>query len=70
MATTSPARPLAQAQRSAEEVFEGRRWWALIVLCAAQFIVIVDTSIVAIALPAIQSDLNISSSNLQWVLNA
>lgn len=70
MATTSPARPLAQAQRSAAEVFEGRRWWALIVLCAAQFIVIVDTSIVAIALPTIQNDLNISSSSLQWVFNA
>lgn len=69
MATTSPARPIAQ-QRSAAEVLEGRRWWALLVLCAAQFIVIVDTSIVAIALPAIQSDLSISSSNLQWVFNA
>jgi len=47
-----------------------RRWWALAVLCAAQFIVIVDTSIVAIALPAIQRDLDISSTNLQWVFNA
>lgn len=70
MATTSPARPLAKVQRSATDVFESRRWWALIVLCAAQFIVIVDTSIVAIALPAIQSDLGISSSSLQWVFNA
>ncbi len=70
MATTSPARPLAQPQPTAAEVFESRRWWGLVVLCAAQFLVIVDTSIVAIALPAIQSDLSISSSNLQWVFNA
>ena len=31
-----------------------RRWWALFLLCAAQFIVILDTSIIGIALPAIQ----------------
>ncbi|MCC6960585.1 MAG: MFS transporter [Dehalococcoidia bacterium] len=69
MTSTSPARPFSTA-RSSVDVLHARRWWALVVLCAAQFIVIVDTSIVAIALPAIQSDLQISSTDLQWVFNA
>ena len=47
-----------------------RRWWALFLLCAAQFIVILDTSIIAIALPDMQRGLDISPSNLQWVFNA
>lgn len=47
-----------------------RRWWALFLLCAAQFIVIMDTSIIGVALPAMQDDLGISQANLQWVFNA
>src|SRR5688572_19978426 len=57
-------------RRPTAGVLEQRRWLALLVICAAQFIVIVDTSIVAIALPAIQRDLSIASSDLQWVFNA
>lgn len=47
-----------------------RRWWALLLLSAAQFIVILDTSIIGVALPAIQKALGFSPSNLQWVFNA
>ncbi len=47
-----------------------RRWWALFLLCAAQFIVILDTSIVGVALPFIQRALGLSQANLQWVFNA
>ncbi len=47
-----------------------RRWWALFLLSAAQFIVILDTSIIGVALPAIQTDLHFSASNLQWIFNA
>ena len=47
-----------------------RRWLALAILCVAQFIVILDTSIVGVALPAIQEALGISQSGLQWVFNA
>ncbi len=47
-----------------------RRWWALFLLCAAQFIVILDTSIVGVALPFIQRALGMSQANLQWVFNA
>jgi len=47
-----------------------RRWWALALLSLAQFIVILDTSIVGVALPAIQEALGVSQSGLQWVFNA
>jgi EmrB/QacA subfamily drug resistance transporter len=47
-----------------------KRWWALALLCAAQFIVILDTSIIGVALPAIQHELSYSQSGLQWVFNA
>ncbi|WP_339696518.1 MFS transporter [uncultured Roseivirga sp.] len=47
-----------------------KRWMALTVLCAAQFMVIMDTSIIGVALPAIQSALNYTPSELQWIFNA
>ena len=47
-----------------------RRWCALALLCAAQFIVILDTSIIGIALPAIQSSLGFSAEGLSWIFNA
>ena len=46
------------------------RWIALFVLCVAQFIVIMDTSIIGVALPAIKADLGYTQSGLQWVFNA
>ena len=39
-------------------------------LCAAQFIVILDTSIIGVALPAMQTDLGFSASGLSWIFNA
>lgn len=47
-----------------------KRWTALAVICTAQFMVIMDTSIIGVALPAIQKDLGYSSSGLQWIFNA
>ena len=47
-----------------------RRWTALILLCFAQFIVVLDGSIVNVALPSIGEALNFSESNLAWVVNA
>lgn len=47
-----------------------RRWWALFLLATAQFIVILDTSIIGVALPSIQRALGFSPSDLQWVFNA
>ena len=47
-----------------------RRWWALALVSLAQFLVILDTSIIGIALPDIQRALGFSESSLQWVFNA
>ncbi|SFI62765.1 drug resistance transporter, EmrB/QacA subfamily [Streptosporangium canum] len=47
-----------------------RRWQALVVLAAAQFMVIMDTSIIGVALPDMQRDLGFSQGDLQWVFNA
>jgi EmrB/QacA subfamily drug resistance transporter len=47
-----------------------RRWWALVVLAFAQFIAIMDTSIIGVALPDIQGALGFSAEGLSWVFNA
>ena len=47
-----------------------KRWSALFLLCTAQFIVIMDTSIIGVALRAIKADLGYSQSGLQWIFNA
>ena len=47
-----------------------RRWTALILLCVAQFIVVLDASIVNVALPSIGKGLHFSEQDLPWVVNA
>ena len=47
-----------------------RRWFALALIAAAQFMVIMDTSIIGVALPQMQADLGFSQENLSWVFNA
>jgi EmrB/QacA subfamily drug resistance transporter len=46
------------------------RWWALVVLAAAQLMIILDASIVNIALPSAQADLGISNADRQWMVTA
>jgi EmrB/QacA subfamily drug resistance transporter len=47
-----------------------RKWFALALLCAVQFMVVLDVAIVNVALPSIQLDLGFSQENLQWVISA
>src|SRR3954451_19572460 len=49
---------------------QDRRWLALALLCVAQFVVVLDASIVNVALPTIGEALHFSESNLPWVVNA
>src|SRR5205809_6530801 len=49
---------------------QNRRWAALALIVAAQFMVILDIAIVNVALPAIKSDLGFSQESLQWVITA
>ncbi len=49
---------------------ERTKWFALALLCAVQFMVVLDIAIVNVALPSIQTDLHFSQENLQWVISA
>jgi EmrB/QacA subfamily drug resistance transporter len=51
-------------------VTERRRWIALYVLCVGVLMIVLDATVVNVALPAIQSDLGFSQSGLAWVINA
>src|SRR6184192_3264353 len=46
------------------------RWLALLVLCSGLLMIVLDQTIVNVALPSIQSDLGFSQSSLAWVINA
>src|SRR5215213_3193948 len=50
--------------------FGEKRWLALILLCSAQFVVVLDASIVNVALPSIGEALDFSQESLPWVVNA
>src|SRR5437588_12681995 len=62
--TQTPAKvpQIASTQRS--------RWIALVVLCVGALMIILDMTIVNVALPSIQRDLHFTQSNLAWVVNA
>ncbi|HZP85311.1 MAG TPA: MFS transporter [Burkholderiales bacterium] len=47
-----------------------RRWWALYVLCAGVLMIVLDTTIVNVALPSIREDLRFTETSLVWVVNA
>jgi EmrB/QacA subfamily drug resistance transporter len=59
-----------EAAVAARAVPDPKRWWALGLLCSAFFMVILDVSIVNVALPSIQQDLHFAQGDLQWVLSA
>jgi EmrB/QacA subfamily drug resistance transporter len=55
---------------TAETMNDRKRWIALYVLCAGVLMIVIDATIVNVALPSIQDDLGFSQSNLAWVVNA
>jgi EmrB/QacA subfamily drug resistance transporter len=52
------------------DVNDRSRWLALVVLCAGALMIVLDATVVNVALPSIQSDLGFSQSGLAWVVNA
>jgi EmrB/QacA subfamily drug resistance transporter len=60
-ATTPPA---------AQTLDDRQRWIALVVLCVGMLMIVLDTTVVNVALPSIQEDLGFSASGLAWVVNA
>src|SRR5918911_1819817 len=57
-------------ERALETTTDRRRWLALAVIVAAQFMVVLDVAIVNVALPSIRTDLHFSQESLQWVITA
>ena len=58
------------ASAATASTIDRRRWIALVVVCLGQLMIIIDTTIVNVALPFIQQDLRFSQANLTWVVNA
>src|SRR5881227_3995881 len=52
------------------EMTDRNRWIALYVLCIGMLMIVLDVTVVNVALPSIQSDLGFSQSSLAWVVNA
>jgi EmrB/QacA subfamily drug resistance transporter len=69
---TSGARATTAAPGAgvADTASERRRWLALYVLCLGMLMIVLDVTIVNVALPSIQEDLHFSTSSLAWVVNA
>jgi EmrB/QacA subfamily drug resistance transporter len=65
MESPAPVAPGAPAP-----ALDPRRWWALALLCGAFLMVLLDSTIVIVALPSIQAELGFSARGLQWVLSA
>ena len=53
-----------------EQMTDRNRWIALYVLCAGMLMIVLDVTVVNVALPSIQNDLGFSQSSLAWVVNA
>ena len=49
---------------------DNRRWWTLGAMCFALFMIMLDNTVVNVALPSIQRDLDVSISSLEWTVNA
>ena len=60
----------AQPVDSGSQQGVARRWWTLIAVCAATFMLLVDVTIVQVALPSIERHLSASFTDLQWVIDA
>jgi EmrB/QacA subfamily drug resistance transporter len=58
------------APRAGHSGFHVNPWLVLTIVCMAQFMVILDATIVNVALPSIQADLDMSDADLQWIVNA
>src|SRR4026207_2223869 len=49
---------------------ENRKWWTLVAVAVGLFMIMLDNTVVNVALPSIQQDLGIGISELEWVVNA
>src|SRR6516162_6564963 len=66
--SAAPAAALAPFDRTSRSYMQ--RWWILAVLCLSLLVIVVDNSILNIALPTLQKDLGATTSQLQWIVDA
>jgi len=66
----TPTPAPSPAAQNADRTTGSNRWLVLVIACLAQFMVVLDATVVNVALPSIQRGLHFSPSSLQWVVNA
>jgi EmrB/QacA subfamily drug resistance transporter len=59
-----------EAMRASLSTAENRKWWTLVAVSFGLFMIMLDNTVVNVALPSIREDLGISISELEWVVNA
>lgn len=69
-ASGRPAAPSARHTWPESVTSDRSRWTALMVLCVGMLMIVLDATVVNVALPSIQSDLGFTASSLAWVVNA
>ena len=57
-------------RRRAEAKVHERRWWTLGVLCLSLLVIVMDNTILNVAIPSLISDLHASNSEIQWIIDA
>ncbi len=62
--------PMTERIRSLQMNEDNRRWWALGAMCFALFMIMLDNTVVNVALPSIQRSLHASTASLEWTVNA
>jgi EmrB/QacA subfamily drug resistance transporter len=68
--TTTPSPPPARGLRRLAITDDNRRWWTLGAMCFALFMIMLDNTVVNVALPSIQRGLHATTSALEWTVNA
>src|SRR4051812_33185188 len=67
MSQTNPSSTTAAPDAAAPS---SRRWWTLVTVALAQLMVVLDSTVVNIALPSAQADLGFSNADRQWIVTA
>src|SRR5215470_16587848 len=68
--TSAPGKPAAVRPAAAQSAVARRKWAMLAVLCLSLLVIVVDTTIVNVALPTLARQLHATTSGLQWIVDA
>src|SRR5215813_4715966 len=68
--TPLQTRTVEEVWTMTDKLLKGNRWLALVIVCLGDLMIVLDVTIVGVALPSIREDLGFSESSLAWVANA